>query len=322
MKKKRERDRQKQLEEEKEYYKNKSMIGKSAKDIAISQNQDSLSFMYAPPPGFLESNRRNREEEAKKLEDLKNKNKVDEKKLEDKFSFLKNAPIVAEYAKNVRVTHKPLGIEVRKVKCARCGEWGHTSGDRECPKRDDNPNESFRQMIEDPLTLMKMRDNELSENLVLKSTIGMNIDPGDPNQQILASDEDSDLESAFLRTLTSKDKKKLLRYFKSENKKTRKKSKRSKSKKKGSSSSSSSESEKDTPRKESQHSDKERHRIKTGREREKERGEEKEKREKEHNREREHNRQGHNTEETSEDRGDKKRKGHTSSSHRKRSRCD
>jgi len=78
--------------------------------------------------------------ERKEKRNTLEKEQICRKKIEEKFAFLKNAPIVAEYAKNVRVTHRPLGIEVRNVKCARCGEWGHTSGDRECALKDVNPN--------------------------------------------------------------------------------------------------------------------------------------------------------------------------------------
>lgn len=48
---------------------------------------------------------------------------------------------------------KPFGIEVRNVKCARCGTYGHQSGDRECPLRDViMPNEESRLKRDDPLT--------------------------------------------------------------------------------------------------------------------------------------------------------------------------
>ena len=55
---------------------------------------------------------------------------------EERFPCLKDAPTEGSYSKNVKLTHKPLGIEIRNVKCIRCGDWGHQSGDRECPLRD------------------------------------------------------------------------------------------------------------------------------------------------------------------------------------------
>lgn len=48
---------------------------------------------------------------------------------------------------------KPFGIEVRNVKCLRCGKYGHQSGDRECPLKDViMPNEESRLKRDDPLT--------------------------------------------------------------------------------------------------------------------------------------------------------------------------
>lgn len=48
---------------------------------------------------------------------------------------------------------KPFGVEIRNVKCLRCGNYGHQSGDRECPLKDAiMPNEESRLKRDDPLT--------------------------------------------------------------------------------------------------------------------------------------------------------------------------
>jgi len=40
------------------------------------------------------------------------------------------------------------GVDFR---CLRCGAGGHQTGDRECPMRDQNPNDSWRKSTEDPM---------------------------------------------------------------------------------------------------------------------------------------------------------------------------
>jgi len=82
----------------------------------------SMSFMYNAPPGLSEA-----------------RAKVAEKKPSDRdaerFPLLKDAPRQGEYTLGLEVTHKPFGVELRKVRCTKCDAWGHQAGDRECPLR-------------------------------------------------------------------------------------------------------------------------------------------------------------------------------------------
>ena len=51
----------------------------------------------------------------------------------ERFPQLKNAPMAKGMTEtNVNVTFKPLGTQLRNVRCLACGVWGHSRNDREC----------------------------------------------------------------------------------------------------------------------------------------------------------------------------------------------
>ena len=62
----------------------------------------------------------------------------------DRFPVLKGAPVEGKYTETIRVQFNPLGLRLRNVRCLRCSEWGHQSGDRECRLRNVNPNGALR----------------------------------------------------------------------------------------------------------------------------------------------------------------------------------
>ena len=56
---------------------------------------------------------------------------------EARFAILKNAPRKeGEATADVRVKHNVFAVQLRNVRCTRCGAWGHQATDRECPMRD------------------------------------------------------------------------------------------------------------------------------------------------------------------------------------------
>jgi len=231
---KREKERQAELAREHELVKNRQLVSKKKIDKINAKAQQQMSFMYMPPPGFK------REME----EDEENRKKTKAEEDVEKFPFLKDAPVEGQYTDNIQVHHKPFGIEVRNVKCARCHQWGHQSGDRECPLKNVlNPNDAERQKMEDPLlhsvSLFERDITGNNDGLVLKRKCLSPVNRGiEDNQQMIAEpdvqpveSDDDDIEREFLASLTRKQRKLLLKEFKREERRKHKKHKTKKAKK-------------------------------------------------------------------------------------------
>ncbi|CAL5184745.1 unnamed protein product [Lathyrus oleraceus] len=206
--------------QEQEFYRQTALISK--KDKEKVELMQAVSFMYVRPPGYNpESAKAAEMNDEKKKEDMVNKEPTQtnpdgpssslpphgEKKkprpkdvfgralpTEEEFEVLKNAPRLET---GVAARAKPFGVEIRNVKCLRCGSYGHQSGDRECPLKDAiMPNEESRLKRDDPLNAI-LAHTDLSEPLKweLKQKPGISpprggFKPDDPNQQIVAEDED------------------------------------------------------------------------------------------------------------------------------------
>ncbi|RLN51010.1 hypothetical protein BBJ28_00023704 [Nothophytophthora sp. Chile5] len=136
-------------------------------DAARRMSSQQVGFLYAPPPGLLKDKeqetreRPDTEDEAvrefrrkvekrgegdaqRKLERYVGRRAEDPLTIKDqveRFPILKDAPVEGGYTDSVRVNFKPMGLQLRNVKCIRCGQWGHQSGDRECKLRDQNPHD-------------------------------------------------------------------------------------------------------------------------------------------------------------------------------------
>ncbi|XP_010054007.1 uncharacterized zinc finger CCHC domain-containing protein At4g19190 [Eucalyptus grandis] len=209
--------------QEQDFFRQTALISKKEKEKV--EVMKAVSFMYVRPPGFNPESAKAAEiEDERKRQAQSNPNQdsvisgasssmppeqrdhpAEEKKkprpkdvfgrplpTEAEFEILKNAPRM-ETGAPARV--KPFGIEIRNVKCLRCGTFGHQSGDRECPLKDAiMPNEESRLKRDDPLTAI-LAHTDPTEPLKweLKQKPGMSPPRGgfnldDPNQQIVAED--------------------------------------------------------------------------------------------------------------------------------------
>ncbi|KAM5565295.1 hypothetical protein ABKV19_019363 [Rosa sericea] len=207
--------------QEQEFFRQAALISK--KDKEKIETMKAVSFMYVRPPGYNAESAKAAEladesmrdgqqtqtdgpstsigEEAKKKPRPKD---VFGRSLptEQEFEVLKNAPRLET---GVPTRAKPFGVEVRNVKCVRCGTFGHQSGDRECPLKDAiMPNEESRLKRDDPLTAI-LAHTDPSEPLKweLKQKPGISpprggFRPDDPNQQIVAEEDIFDEYGGFL----------------------------------------------------------------------------------------------------------------------------
>lgn len=217
-----------QYEKEQELYNNKALVARS------DSNRDklALNFMYDPPPG------------------VKMKQEKEDGEPEFKFEWQRkfNAPRESYCKDDSSIRDQPFGIAVRNVRCIKCRKWGHINTDKECalygkvlePTQEaEERGEIDRQTLKAGLMESGLRLKTLAS--MATGIYGSQQDPFARNQQLLSDDGDErpgpsslprenmavdDEEMKLLMSLSTKEKKKLLRKLEKMDKEIAKKKKR------------------------------------------------------------------------------------------------
>lgn len=264
--KKKQEELRNQYEKEQDLHDNKAMLSKDSKDKL------SMNFMYEPPPGV----RKEREK--------------DDNEPEYKFEWQRkyNAPRESYCKGDTEIRDQPFGIQVRNVRCIKCHKWGHINTDKECTMYSISMSEARKLHSEaeaNEVLSKNMLEEQMKEDGLMMKKGAMSAQSFQTGRlhQLVGDTTNGDepeappqVEEEFLKSLSTKQKRKLLRKLKkiekikqkSAKRHLKKKSKKHRSRSQGSSSSSSSSSsDTEDERKRVKSDDKRKKSIELGRER-------------------------------------------------------